>query len=198
MVAVERWTSAALPGFPDDGKRREIIDGELYVSSQPHANHQLVGDTVARSLHNWSWPRRADMVLTGPGLIFSSTEDVAPDVAWFSAERLPHIMRGGTFYGAPDLVVEMLSPGKRHIARDRETKRVLYSRRGVREYWIADWLTRTLEVYRHQDGQLALVTTLLEGDILISPLLPDFALPLAELFEQIPAGATYDGDEDDD
>ena len=62
----------------------------------------------------------------------------------------------------------------------------------MREYWIVDWVARTLEVYRRDGEQLALAATLFDGDTLTSPLLPEFALPLAELFVAIPAGATYD------
>jgi Uma2 family endonuclease len=63
------------------------------------------------------------------------------------------------------------------------TKPPLYSRRGVEEYWIADWRTMTLEVYRRQHNELQLVETLQAGDVLTSPLLPGFACPTDRLFE---------------
>jgi len=192
MSTAVRWTSADLAGFPDDGKRREIIDGEMYVSHQPHYYHQVIGDDLVSALNDWGRPRRAGRAASAPGLIFSPEDDVAPDVAWTSTARLPHILSGGKLYAAPELVVEILSPGKRNITRDREAKRKLYSRYGVREYWIVDWVARTLEVYRRDGEQLALAATLFDGDTLTSPLLPEFALPLAELFVAIPAGATYD------
>ncbi len=194
MSTAVRFTSADLEGFPDDGKRREIIDGELVVSSQPHYYHQLLGDDFVTSLNTWGRPRGAGRATSAPGLIFNPEEDIAPDVVWISAARLPQILSGGKLYAAPELVIEILSPGKRNITRDREAKRKLYSRHGVREYWIVDWVARTIEVYRRTGEQLALVATLLSGDTLTSPLLPEFALAIDDLFAPIPVGATYTED----
>ncbi|MEP7199459.1 MAG: Uma2 family endonuclease, partial [Chloroflexota bacterium] len=66
--------------------------------------------------------------------------------------------------------------------RDRETKLKLYSQRGAREYWIADWRAKQVEVYRRKRAQLALVVTLLAEDEITSPLLPGFACAVARLF----------------
>jgi Uma2 family endonuclease len=194
MSTAVRFTSADLEGFPDDGKRREIIDGELVVSTQPHYYHQLLSGDLVAELNIWGRPRGAGEAAIAPGLILSPEEDVAPDVVWTSASRLPHILSGGKLYAAPELVVEILSPGKRNITRDREAKRKIYSRHGVREYWIIDWVARTIEVYRRTGEQLALVATLLVGDTLTSPLLPEFTLSLEKFFARIPAGATYTED----
>jgi Uma2 family endonuclease len=112
---------------------------------------------------------------------------VAPDLAWVSTERLGTVLApDGKFHAAPDLVVEVLSPGSTNERRDREVKLKLYARRGVREYWIVDWRRRQVEVFRREDSTLGLIATLLEGDTLHSPMLPGFALPLEELFAQIP------------
>ena len=66
--------------------------------------------------------------------------------------------------------------------RDKEIKPKLYSRYGVQEYWIVNWQLKTLEIYRRAAVQLQLVSTLLVGDTLTSPLLPDFSIPMAEIF----------------
>ena len=195
MSTAIRWTSADLAGFPDDGKRREIIDGEMYVSKQPHLYHQIMGDGLVTALSIWSTPRGAGVAVSAPGVILSPADDVAPDIAWISTERFAAIHSAGKLYAAPELIVEILSPGNRNKTRDREVKRKLYSRHGVSEYWIADWVMRSIEVYRRVDGQLALLTTLFVGDTLTSPLLPEFLLPLETFFSRIPAGATYTDDE---
>jgi Uma2 family endonuclease len=192
MVATERWTSADLAALPEDGKRREIIDGELYVSTQPHAYHQATSDGLVRFLNNWGLPRRTGMAFSALGVIFSEEDDVAPDVAWISMERLAAILDRGKLRAAPDLVAEILSPGSRQIRRDREAKRKLYGHYGVREYWIVDWPRRTIEVHRREGEGLALVATLGVDDTLTSPLLPGFALPLADLFAPIPTTAIED------
>lgn len=191
-----RWTSADLAFFPDDGKRREIIDGELYVSKQPNWYHQVVAGRVNGFLDAWSLASGLGAAAAAPGLIFADDDDVVPDVVWVSSERLAAVLRDGKLRAAPELVVEVLSPGKKNIVRDREFKLKLYSRRGVDEYWIVDWPQHTLDVYRRDDAALQLVATLHPGDTLSSPLLPGFALPLERLFTGVPSGVTDDSDDD--
>src|SRR5260370_14600765 len=101
-------------------------------------------------------------------------------------DRLPLALReDGKLHSAPELVIEMLSPGSANQRRDREAKLKLYSRRGVVEYWIVDWLLRQIEVYQRENAALHLAVTLRTGDTLESALLPGFICSVAELFEQI-------------
>ncbi len=186
MAESLRWTSADLELLADDGKRYEIVDGELYVSKQPHWYHQLVCVDLAVALDRWSRDTGAGVVNIAPGVIFADDDDVAPDLVWVSQERLATALApDGKLHAAPDLVVEVLSPGLTNERRDREAKLKLYARRGVREYWIVDWQRRQIEVFRRLDATLQLVATLLEGDSLESPLLPGFAWPVAELFARV-------------
>jgi Uma2 family endonuclease len=189
MTQSLRWTSADLELLPDDGKRYEIIDGDLHVSKQPNWYHQILCVGLIGPLDRWSLETGAGVVNVAPGVIFADDEDVAPDLVWVSAERLKvGLAPDGKLHAAPDLVVEVLSPGLTNERRDREAKLKLYSRRGVLEYWIADWQRRQVEVFRRADAALQLTATLLEGDTLVSPLLPGFGLPLAALFARIPRG----------
>src|SRR5207249_4048589 len=89
-------------------------------------------------------------------------------------------------HAAPELIVEVLSPGLANQQRDRQTKLKLYSRQGVQEYWVVDWERRQIETYRRDRTALALAATLLDHDMLTSPLLPGFSCPVAELFFQTP------------
>jgi Uma2 family endonuclease len=108
---------------------------------------------------------------------------VAPDVVWVSYERLAQIQdEAGHFRGAPELVVEVLSPGKVNENRDRLAKLKLYSVQGVQEYWIVDRVARRVEVYCRENARLVLVKTLLIGDAIASPLLPGFTCEVARLF----------------
>ncbi len=88
--------------------------------------------------------------------------------------------------GAPDLVIEVLSPGAKNEHRDRVAKLKLYSVWGVTEYWIVDWRAQQVAVYRRNDARLQLDATLQPGDTLTSPMLPGFALPVARLFFRHP------------
>ncbi|MBI3733244.1 MAG: Uma2 family endonuclease, partial [Chloroflexi bacterium] len=117
------------------------------------------------------------------GVLFSDTDNVIPDVVWISQERLASLMdSAGHLTGAPELVVEVLSPGADNERRDREAKLKLYSVRGVREYWLVDWRVKQVEIYRRERAHLSLAVTLLAEDELTSPLLPGFACAVARLF----------------
>ena len=106
-----------------------------------------------------------------------------PDVVWISRERLNQVVdEAGHLRAAPELVIEVLSPGKANEERDRQIKLKLYSRRGVHEYWIVSWIGQFVEVYRRDNAQLHLTATLYANDVLESPLLPGFSCSVAQLF----------------
>lgn len=189
MSTMTRWRSADLEKMPDDGNRYEIIDGELYMSTQPHFYHQFVCSKFVYQLEQWNEEARLGDVAIAPGLIFADDDDVAPDVVWISNDRLATALEAdGKLHDAPELVIEVLSPGSVNERRDREAKLRLYSRRGVSEYWIASWQTGTVDVYRRNGAELKLVGTLAEQDILQSPVLPGFSCPVSMLFGRIPRG----------
>ena len=184
MSTVRRFTSADLERLPDvEGTRYEIVDGELHVSKQPHWDHQYACCGIVAPLWSWSRQTGAGMPSVAPGLIFAEDEDVAPDVVWISRERLAAAKdEAGHLRAAPELVVEVLSPGSANERRDREVKLALYSRQGVREYWIVDWRARAVQVYRHDGEALGLVATQGSDDELTSPLLPGFTCPVSSLW----------------
>jgi Uma2 family endonuclease len=182
-----RYRSADLELFPEnDGKRYEIIDGELYVSKQPSLKHQLTCSEISGLLREWNYRTGLGVEVPAPGLIFADDDDVAPDIVWVSKERLTAILeQDGKLHAAPELVIEVLSPGSANARRDRQIKLDLYSRRGVLEYWIVDWEKRHVEIHRRAGTELALLATLLIDDVLESALLPGFSVPLQDLFARI-------------
>lgn len=182
-----RFTTADLELMPDDGKRYEIIDGELYVSSSPSWEHQEVSLAIAAALQEWSLRTKLGRTGATPGVIFSDDEAVIPDIVWMSNARLRSTLRTGHIYGTPELVVEILSPGASNERRDRDVKLKLYSRRGVNEYWIVDWPSRAVDVYRRTGEGLDLAAHLAGGDTLTSPLLPGFSVQVSSLFLDPPA-----------
>ena len=122
-------------------------------------------------------------VAIAPGVIFSETDSVIPDVAWVSQERFSDILDdAGHLIDAPDLAVEVLSKSAADRKRDYELKLELYSVRGVQEYWICDGEKRSLQVYRREKGVLTLALTLFEWDTLTSPLLPEFSCLVERFF----------------
>jgi Uma2 family endonuclease len=183
MALAEKFTSTDLALMPDDGKRYELIEGELYVSRQPSLEHQYTCGRLFKFLDDWDMETGLGATIPAPGLIFAEDDDVAPDVVWISRERLTNARdAAGHLHTAPELAVEVLSPGKANEQRDRQAKLKLYSRRGVQEYWIVDWMQKLVEVHRREQGALRLAATLYEQDALTSPLLPDFSCQVAKLF----------------
>ncbi|MES1022912.1 Uma2 family endonuclease [Gloeocapsa sp. BRSZ] len=179
-----RWTIADVDLLAaDEWKRYEIIDGELFVTRAPHWRHQGTVGNIHAELRTWSQSTKQGKAVPTPGIIFTETDSVIPDVVWISSDRLAVLLdEAGHLTGAPELVVEVLSPGVTNERRDREAKLKLYSIQGVQEYWIADWRLKQVEVYRRDNAQLTLVMTLLVGDEITSPLLPNFCCAIARFF----------------
>jgi Uma2 family endonuclease len=178
-----RWTTADLELLPDDDRRYEIIEGDLLVTRAPHWKHQVYSGRLFACLDDWSEETGLGQPTIAPGVIFTDTDNVIPDVVWASNERLADSLdEAGHLTAAPELVIEILSPGPKNEARDRNLKLRLYSARGVREYWIVSPLAKTLEIYRREAGDLALVATLYAEDQLTTPLLQEFQYNLKRLF----------------
>ena len=185
-MAMLRWTSRDLESLPDDGKRYEIVDGELYVSKQPDWQHQLVCYQLGFLLGVWNEQSPTGFVNQEPGIIFADDTNVVPDVIWISQERLKTALhRDGKLHNSPELVIEVISPGTDSERRDREVKLKLYSRHGVKEYWVVDWQTQSLEVYRRENTVLILEETLEAADTLESPLLPGFHCKVSQIFKNL-------------
>jgi len=181
-----RWTTRDLDAMPDDGgwKRYEIIDGDLFVTRAPHIRHQSAAGKLQVRLENWSEMTGRGSAFQTPGVIFTPTDAVIPDVVWISQDRLANgVDAAGHLIVAPELMIEVLSPGDLNEQRDKEVKLKLYSLHGVQEYWIANWQLKNLEIYRRTNAQLHLIATLLEADTLTSPLLPGFSTPIAQIFQ---------------
>ena len=177
------WTIRDVELLPDDGNRYEIIDGELYVAKQPDWQHQLVSFRLGFFLQMWNEQSHAGFVNLTPGIVFADDTNVVPDLIWISQKRLQTTLyRDGKLHGAPELMVEVLSPGPDNERRDREVKLKLYSRHNVQEYWVVNWQARTIEVYRRENAVLTLDKTLGETDVLQSPLLPGFSCQVNLLF----------------
>lgn len=171
-----------LDAMPDDGHRYEIIEGELYVSRAPNLKHQRASGNLFADLRTYLSMNRIGEVLATPGLTLSQYDGVIPDLVYISYERRDEIASGDRIMGAPDLVVEIVSPGAENEKRDRIAKRQLYGKYGVKEYWVVDPYQRTVEVYVLEGQRLTLKATHSEADELTSSLLPGFSCMVASIF----------------
>ncbi len=170
--------------FPDDGKRHEIIDGEHYVTPSPNRRHQqLVGRLHARIAWHLETHSSAGEVYLAPFDVVLSFHDVVePDLLFVAADQ-KDILTDKNVQGPPALVIEVLSKSTRK--RDAQTKRRLFERTGVREYWLVDPELDTVQVFRPVDGRLQRVAELSAEDdhSLTTPFLPGCAIGLRDLFQ---------------
>ncbi|HEV8581767.1 MAG TPA: Uma2 family endonuclease [Thermoanaerobaculia bacterium] len=170
--------------FPEDGKRHELIDGEHYVTPAPNLKHQTTVVNLASDLHDFVRPRGLGKVWVAPVDVLLSDHDVVqPDLVFLSRDRLDLAADGANVKGAPDLPVEVLSPATRRL--DSITKRHLYEKYEVPEYWLVDPELEIIQVYRLSEGTYRREAELsAEGeDILTSPLFPGLEIPLTKIFE---------------
>jgi Uma2 family endonuclease len=167
--------------LPDDGKRYEIIDGELFVTPSPRSLHQIVVSNLQTELGPYVKSQRLGRLFVAPlDVVFSRFDVVEPDLLYISKARAA-VLTEKNVQGAPDLVVEVLS--ETTADRDRAGKLKLYARYGVQEYWIIDPDAPTAEIYRRQKEGFELAAKLEPADSLTSTLFPGFNLALLKLVE---------------
>jgi Uma2 family endonuclease len=168
--------------FPDDGQRHELIDGEHYVTPSPNTRHQELSLRLILALGNHLAAHPGGRLFHAPyDCVFTDFDIVEPDLLWIAADQLG-IINKKNVRGVPALVVEILSPGTRRV--DERTKRDLYDRVGVREYWVIDSDDSRIGVHRRSSKALILALELraASDDILETPLLRGFSLRLADYF----------------
>ena len=166
--------------LPDD-ERYELIDGELILAAAPSVLHQMVQDNIGLPLSTFVKANSlGKMLYSATDVLLSDTNVVQPDILFVSRER-SHILTYDVINGAPDLVIEILSPST--ARRDREQKRELYSRFRVPEYWQADTEAHVIVVLTLAGDDYEVAGVYGMGDLLISPLLPDFRLIIDDIFD---------------
>ena len=162
-------------------KRYELLDGDLVMAPAPNLKHQDVQSRLGRMLAQFIEERALGKFFFAPcDVVLSDTDIVQPDLLFVSRER-EHLLSGGdNVRGAPDLVVEILSPAT--VDRDRGYKRALYGRHGVAEYWLVDPAAETVWIHRQRAGVLAVTHTFGREQTLRSPLLAGLELDLDDVF----------------
>ncbi len=178
-----KLTYEDLRHMPEDGKRHELIGGEHHVTPSPASKHQFVVSNLSRILGTFVHEHLLGRLVAAPlDVVLTDTDVVEPDLLFIARAHLARITEAN-LQGPPDLAVEILSESTRR--RDEVTKRHLYERHGVPEYWIVDPVLETVKVFRPGgDGRYrrAAELSLETGDVLESPLFPGLEIPLAELF----------------
>ena len=175
-----RVSFADLERAPEDGRRYQLYDGEVFVVPAPLPRHQVVQLLIAEMLRHFAAEHGGFAVPSPIDIVFSDYDVLQPDVVFFKADRrhlvdLDHVIRH-----APDLCVEVISPSTQET--DRGRKMQMFARYGVPEYWIVDPRASRIEVYRLEGSAYALVSDASCDDTLLSPTIADLTCPAAALF----------------
>lgn len=164
--------------------RYELLNGELIVVASPNRNHQTASISLGSEMHIVARQNDLGWVFAAPfDVLLEDDVDglsvVQPDLIFVSKER-EHIITPANVQGAPDLVVEVLSPSSRR--RDWQDKLKLYERHGVSEYWLIDPDSRMAWIMRLRDGRLAMHRACCEGDVAESAVIENFFVSMDAIF----------------
>jgi Uma2 family endonuclease len=177
-------TADDLAEYPDDGLRHEIINGELYLAPAPLISHQRLVARIFKLLEAAATATNAGEVFLAPlDVRFSNYDVVQPDLLFIAADRLSILSGDEYAEGAPDIVIEILSPSTRTI--DLVRKAALYARSGVLEYWTVDPARRLLAINVLHAGRYVPVAPDTAGR-LRSAMLPDLTVDPSALFAGLP------------
>ena len=175
-------TAEDLASLPDDGNRYEVIGGQLIVSPSPTYRHQRASLKLGNALDTFLTSSGVGQAVAAPMDVHLSNNDVVqPDLLVVLSER-SNIIQDRGIKGAPDLVIEILSPSS--ISNDFLRKSKLYERFGVREYWIVNPESEIVSVQTLDGDRYALSIDYGRDDTLTSTVLDGFTLDLALIFPE--------------
>jgi Uma2 family endonuclease len=150
MGAVERVrprvSYADLERAPEDGRRYELYDGEVFVVPAPIPRHQVVQHLLTEALRERCRQHGGFAVSSPIDIVFSDYDVLQPDVVFFRPDRAHLVDLDHAIRHAPDLCVEIVSPSTE--ATDRGRKLQVFARYGVPEYWVVDPVAEVIEVHR--------------------------------------------------
>jgi len=179
---VSKLTYDEFQTLPRDGSKRfELIEGEVFMTPSPNTKHQTAASNLHLALGQFVRERSLGRVFFAPyDVMFSKWTALEPDLLFIRKERLS-IITDANVAGAPDLVIEILSPTNKEY--DRETKHRVYEETGVAEVWYVDPEKRSVEVLNLGPDRRYEVTAKLSGNAaIVSKVLPGLPLTLDEAF----------------
>jgi Uma2 family endonuclease len=179
---IHKLTYEDFERIPEDGLRHEILDGVHVVSPSPTLRHQRISGRLHLALGSFVKAHALGEVFYAPADVLLAEHDIVEPDLFFVAQARAGILTEKNVQGAPDLVVEILSPGSRH--RDLVVKRERYELLGVQEYWVVDADRDTVAVYRRESDRFRrpLRLSAAADDRLTTPLLPGLEIGLRDLF----------------
>jgi Uma2 family endonuclease len=178
-----RVSYADLEQWPDDGRRYELYDGEVYVVPSPLPLHQIASGRLHLFLEEYVRTHGGIVLYAPLDIVLTEYDVVQPDLLLFTRERQHLIDPRKVTRAPPDLAIEILSPST--ASNDRGRKRWLLARHGVREYWLVDPANVSIEVYSLTEGQFVLAASVTGPQSVQSALLGDLALRPVDLVPDV-------------
>lgn len=174
------FTYADYKELPEDGYRYEILNGDLVREPSPRPMHQIISGNLFATLRQFALEHRLGLVLDAPvDVVLSEVNVLEPDLIFIPRDETA-LLTEENIAGAPTLVVEILSPSTRK--RDLTVKRRIYESFRVKEYWLVDPDSRTINVLALTETGYVSKGALTTGDTLTSPLFPGLAIDVADVF----------------
>jgi len=165
-----------------EGTRYQLVEGELIMAPAPNRFHQDIVLNLAEILRIHLHQRPGGKVYIAPFDVYLSEHDVVqPDVIFVSNER-KHILADDGAHGAPDLVIEVISPSNAQL--DKKRKRGVYARAGVKEFWLVDPILLQIHLYDFARDQAKPVRIVDEEESLETPLLPGLVVAAVDVFRR--------------
>ena len=181
VEVVPKLTFEQFRQLPDDGKRYELVRGEVHLTPSPTTKHQLVLQRLFASLDSYLSKNPLGRMLIAPlDVRLGADTALQPDMLYVANAHVA-IIQEDYVHGAPDLVVEILSPST--AAHDRATKLHLYAEAGVGEMWFIDPQAKTVEILKLQGNKYLVEAALAGRQALTSASFPGWELPLPDLFD---------------
>ena len=175
-----RMSYADLERMPEDGRRYELYDGEVFVVPAPLPRHQITQQNIVLLLASYARETGGFAIQSPIDIVFSDYDVLQPDVVFFTAARGHLVDLDRVIRDAPDLCVEVLSPST--ASTDRGKKTQMFARYGVPEYWIVDPVAATIEIYELDAGRFELRRTISGDDAVTSRTLPGCSFVASSIF----------------
>ncbi len=169
--------------LPPDDFRYQLIEGELIMTPAPKVIHQIVKSNIEKHLRNFVEENQLGLVLDAPCDVYFDEKNVLQPDIFFISQKRSQIINEDLIKGAPDLIIEVLSPHSAYY--DLVEKKALYERHNVLEYWLVDPKLKWIEIYILKSQKFHLHQRAENKQTITSHLLKGFSLPLEQVFTKI-------------
>jgi len=181
-VTVERFSVADYRSMPEGPPYYQLVEGELIMSPAPNFRHQVIAKNLFRLIDNYLQREPVGETYFAPVDVFLSDDDVFQPDVFFLAVANRRLAQADGVHGAPDLVVEIVSPGSAQL--DKKRKRAIYARHGVKELWLVDPVLEQIHRYDFSTDAAKPVRIVDSDETFATPLFPGLVVSAATVFQQ--------------